>query len=131
MKMNPVVHFEMPAEDRDRMSKFYSKVFGWETQDMGPNMGNYIVVTTTETDKKTARPITPGAINGGFYQKDPKRDDHPTVVIAVDNVKAHLEMITKEGGVLLNGPDDIPGVGIYASFRDTEGNRVSILQPSR
>jgi predicted enzyme related to lactoylglutathione lyase len=24
---------------------------------------------------------------------------------------------------------EIPGVGQYASFRDTEGNRVSVLQP--
>lgn len=30
MKMNPVVHFEMPAEDKKRMSKFYTKAFGWQ-----------------------------------------------------------------------------------------------------
>jgi predicted enzyme related to lactoylglutathione lyase len=28
-KMNPVVHFEMPANDRKRMADFYTKVFGW------------------------------------------------------------------------------------------------------
>jgi hypothetical protein len=27
-KMNPVVHFEMPAEDRNRMAAFYREVFG-------------------------------------------------------------------------------------------------------
>lgn len=37
--MNPVVHFEMPAEDRKRLSKFYSSVFGWKMQEMGPEMG--------------------------------------------------------------------------------------------
>jgi len=31
MKMDPVVHFEMPAEDRKRMSGFYTKAFGWQT----------------------------------------------------------------------------------------------------
>ena len=30
MKMNPVVHFEMPAENRKRMGSFYASVFGWE-----------------------------------------------------------------------------------------------------
>jgi predicted enzyme related to lactoylglutathione lyase len=25
---------------------------------------------------------------------------------------------------------DIPGIGLYAGFLDTEGNRVSLLQPS-
>ena len=48
--MNPVVHFEMPAEDRKRMSNFYTKAFGWQTQQLGPDMGDYVVVTTTESD---------------------------------------------------------------------------------
>ena len=34
-KMNPVVHFEMPAEDSKRMSEFYTKTFGWKANDMG------------------------------------------------------------------------------------------------
>src|SRR5258707_4956875 len=68
MKMNPVVHFEMPAEDRTRMAKFYSKAFGWQTQMLGPEMGDYVVVTTTESDD--GGPKHPGAINGGFFLKE-------------------------------------------------------------
>ena len=34
--MNPVVHFEMPAEDRNRMKEFYAKAFGWQMQHSGP-----------------------------------------------------------------------------------------------
>lgn len=130
MKMNPVVHFEMPAEDKKRMSDFYAKVFGWKTQMMGPEMSEYVVVTTTEVDEKTMRPKEPGAINGGFYDKDKTAlNDGPHLVIAVDDINEHIKMITENGGKMLHGPDDIPGVGIYASFTDTEGNRVSILQP--
>jgi 3-hydroxyisobutyrate dehydrogenase-like beta-hydroxyacid dehydrogenase len=33
------------------------------------------------------------------------------------------------GGMKPGEPDDIPGVGLYIAFTDTEGNRVSILQP--
>ena len=29
-KVDPVVHFEMPTDDRKRMSKFYSSAFGWK-----------------------------------------------------------------------------------------------------
>ena len=36
--MNPVVHFEMPAEDRKRMAEFYTRAFGWRTQMLGPEM---------------------------------------------------------------------------------------------
>jgi predicted enzyme related to lactoylglutathione lyase len=129
-KMNPVVHFEMPAEDRQRMADFYSKVFGWETQMMGEDMGNYVLATTTERDPNTRMPITPGSINGGFYQKTPDMPSaYPSVVIAVDDVKASMKDILDAGGNVLGEPMDIPGVGAYVSFIDTEGNRVSILQP--
>lgn len=52
MKMNPVVHFEMPAEDRKRMAEFYTKVFGWKTEQLGEDMGNYVLATTTDSDEK-------------------------------------------------------------------------------
>jgi predicted enzyme related to lactoylglutathione lyase len=129
--MNPVVHFEMPAEDRKRMADFYTSVFGWETQMLGPEMGNYVIATTTETDK-TGRPKNPGAINGGFF---PKSNDqpaqYPSVVIAVEDVKEHMKKVEKAGGKVLGEPMDIPDIGLYVSFIDTEGNRVSMLQPSR
>ncbi|MDP4207230.1 MAG: VOC family protein [Bacteroidota bacterium] len=127
--MNPVVHFEMPADDRNRMAGFYSNVFGWKPQFFGEEMGNYVTVATTETDNN-GRPTVPGAINGGFY---PKTADmpapHPSIVIAVDDINASINKIKEAGGEVLGAPVDIPGVGAYVSFIDTEGNRVSILQP--
>jgi predicted enzyme related to lactoylglutathione lyase len=128
-KMNPVVHFEMPAENKKRMSEFYSKVFGWQTQQLGPEMGEYMVVTTSESDAK-GRPKNPGSINGGFYQKteDPI-SHHPSVVIGVDDINKSIQKIKASGGKVLGETMDIPGVGSYASFIDTEGNRLSILQP--
>ena len=37
-KMNSVVHFEMPYDDRERMANFYQNVFGWQTQMFGEEM---------------------------------------------------------------------------------------------
>ena len=65
--MDSVVHFEMPYDNRDRMARFYQSVFGWQTQMLGPDMGNYVLATTTESGE--AGPTKPGAINGGFYEK--------------------------------------------------------------
>ncbi len=132
MKMNPVVHFEMPAEDRKRMAEFYMKVFGWKTQQLGPEMGDYVLATTANADVKPDIPR--GAINGGFFQKT-KSDQHPRITIAVDDIREAMKKVEKAGGKVLGGmqkpgePDDIPGVGLYATFIDTEGNRVSMLQP--
>ena len=46
--MNSVVHFEMPYEDKDRMADFYAKAFGWTANKLGPEMGEYVVMMTTE-----------------------------------------------------------------------------------
>ncbi len=128
-KMNPVVHFELPAEDKNRMASFYSDTFGWKSQFLGPEMGEYVVVSTTETDA-SGRPKTPGAINGGFYQKsDDPVSHYPSVVIAVDDVNESMDKVRKAGGKILGEPMEIPGVGTYVSFTDSEGNRLSILQP--
>jgi uncharacterized protein len=112
------------------MAKFYGAAFGWQTQMLGEEMGHYVVATTTETDEHS--PKTPGAINGGFFQKRPDRPgQHPSVVIAVDNIQDAIRKVTDAGGKVLGEPMEIPGVGQYAAFTDTEGNRVSMLQPVR
>jgi predicted enzyme related to lactoylglutathione lyase len=131
VNMDPVVHFEMPAEDKKRMADFYTHVFGWKTQMLGSEMGDYVLATTTEPDE-TGRPKNRGAINGGFFPKsDDKPGQYPSVVIAVEDIQEHMKEVEKAGGKVLGEPWDIPGVGLYVSFFDTEGNRVSMLQPSR
>lgn len=130
--MDPVVHFEMPADDSKRAGDFYSAAFGWQTQQLGAEMGNYMVVSTTETDEKHMIK-KPGAINGGIFKRT-KPDQYPNVVISVKDIHESMEKIAAAGGKVLGGqtpgvPDDIPGIGLYVSFLDTEGNRVGILQP--
>jgi uncharacterized protein len=126
--MDPVVHFEMPYDNRDRMVKFYKSVFGWELQVLGEDMGNYVVATTAKTDAKPGAPA--GAIGGGFF---PRKADwpaqYPSVVIAVEKIESSMDKVVAAGGEVLGEPMDIPGIGRYVSFHDTEKNRVSMLQP--
>ena len=127
--MNPVVHFEMPYDDRNRMAKFYASAFGWQTQMLGEEMGSYVIATTTETDQ-SGHPKTAGRINGGFFlRKAGWPAQHPNIVIAVDDIHQAVRKVREAGGKVLGEPAEIPGVGPYVSFTDTEGNRVSILQP--
>jgi predicted enzyme related to lactoylglutathione lyase len=127
-KQCPVVHFEMPYDDRERMAEFYRTSFGWQTQMFGPEMGNYVLAMTTESE--SGRPTTPGAINGGFFAKQPDWPaPYPSVVIAVDDVRVAMKDVTQAGGEVLGEPMEIPGIGHYVAFRDTEGNRVGMLQP--
>jgi hypothetical protein len=126
--MNPVVHFEMPYDNRERMARFYESTFGWQTKMLGEEMGDYVLATTTETGE--SGPKRPGAINGGFFPNKPDWPaQHPSIVIAVDNMQEAVKKVTDAGGKVLGEPMEIPGVGQYVSFTDTEGNRVSMLEP--
>ena len=140
MSMNPVVHFEMGYFDRERMKKFYQAAFDWQLQQMGPEMGNYVLAHTTETDEN-GMVKTPGTINGGFYEKTDNPLSHPpSVVVAVQDIHSSMKAVEAAGGKILGAMDEkgapsmepmmIPGVGLWISIEDTEGNRVSILQPN-
>jgi uncharacterized protein len=130
MSTNPVVHFEMPYTEAERVASFYREAFGWQMQVSGDEMGHYIVAETTKTEN--GRPTAPGTINGGFF---PQKTDSPalvpSLVIAVDDIQKAIADVKAAGGEVLGEPVDIPGVGAYVSFTDTEGNRVSLLKPAR
>jgi len=128
-KMDPVVHFEMPYQSSERLIKFYSRAFGWKMQKFGEEMGNYVTAATTETDENNMIK-NPGAINGGFFPKNSDSAQYPSVVISVDNIREAMKRVTDAGGKVLGEPVEIPGIGQYVSFNDTEGNRLSLLQPS-
>jgi predicted enzyme related to lactoylglutathione lyase len=95
---------------------------------LGEEMGNYVLATTTESDE--SGPKRPGAINGGFFARKPDWPvQHPSLVIAVDDIQAAIKKVAEAGGKTLGEPVEIPGIGQYVSFIDTEDNRVSMLQP--
>ncbi len=130
MQNTPVVHFEMPSTDKDRVVKFYETAFNWKMQVLGPEMGNYIMAITADTDENGMN-STPGTINGGFYTKtsetDPTQGTH--IVISVSDIKKQIQLVKDAGGEIIGEPMDIPGIGTYVSIRDTEGNVVGMLQP--
>ena len=130
--MCSVVHFEMPYKDRERAARFYAAAFGWTHQMLGPEMGDYLLVSTAPPG---ARPAVPpeaalGSINGGLFPFKPDSPmQHPSVVIGVDDIRAAMQRVKAAGGDVIGEPMTIPGVGEYVSFEDTEGNRNSMMQP--
>ena len=128
MKSNPVVHFEMPYTDSSRVTKFYSDAFGWNMQGTDPEMGDYVVAHTSEVDENRMVKA-PGTINGGFFKASEAPGAATSVVISVVDLKAAMKSVTDAGGTIAGEPMEIPGIGHWVVFTDTEGNRVSILQP--
>src|SRR5687768_13244749 len=103
MKKNPVVHFEMPYEDHERLARFYSQAFGWEMNNLGSEMNDYVLATTTEVDGNQMVK-TPGNINGGFFHKAPEIPPYPSVVISVDDIQDAMQKITSSGGQIIGEP---------------------------
>ena len=128
--MNPVVHFEMPVEDRKRLIDFYTSAFGWKMLETGPEMGHYVMAHTSETDADNMVK-TPGTINGGFFARSADQPSIPSVVIAVEDLTAQMKKVSDAGGKIIGEPQEIPGIGLWVVFTDSEGNRVSMLQPLR
>jgi predicted enzyme related to lactoylglutathione lyase len=126
-RMEPVIHFEMPAEDGRRVSTFYESAFGWQTTPLGPDAGDFVLAFTAETDEETRIPKTRGAINGGFYTTS---EPHPPVkfTILVDDIRDAMTRIESAGGKILGEPFELPGVGLFVDFQDTEGNVATINQ---
>jgi predicted enzyme related to lactoylglutathione lyase len=124
---NRVVHFEIEATDQQRAVNFYTQAFGWQTQQMGEDMGFYAVVTTGD-------PQEPGGINGGIYVNPAgsgatKELNAYSCVIGVDNIDQASAKVKSAGGELVGDKQDIPGIGLWQRCKDTEGNIFSILQP--
>lgn len=132
---NPIVHFEIPADDVERAMDFYRTTFGWEFNkfDMpatGSTGGDayYGVITTELDENKMAK--TPGAINGGLMKR--KYPGQPFMnYISVDSIDDKLAEIKANGGaVVLPKTEIAPGMGWIAAFKDPEGNMMGLHELS-
>jgi hypothetical protein len=124
--MDKVVHFEIPVDDLDRAKAFYGNVFGWGLQTM-EQMDDYTIAMTTAVDQQTQVPTEPGAINGGLMRR---KADTPTpvVTVQVDSIDTALKQIDSEGGSTVQARTEIPGMGAFAYFKDSEGNVVGLWE---
>lgn len=117
--MPKVIHFEITADEPERAVDFYRKVFGWKIQrwEGGPP---YWLVDGGEGE----------GIGGAIM---PRGDLGQAVIntIGVASIEQAMADVRAAGGqVLMDPPDEIPGVGRFAYAKDTEGNTFGILQPT-
>ena len=122
--MDSIVHFEIPADDPKRASKFYSDVFGWRIQQW--ESMPYWIVSTTESDQN-GRPKNPGAINGGMGKREgPLKST--VVTVGVNDIDKALNTIEANGGKTVQKKQPVGDMGFTAYFKDSEGNIVGLWQ---
>ena len=123
--MPKVVHFEIPADDVTRAREFYGGVFGWQLQEMQEM--DYTLVETVPVDQKTQLPLEPGAINGGLMRRTAETPA-PVLTVDVESIDISLKEIEAAGGSTVQPRTEIPGMGAFAYFKDSEGNVVGLWE---
>ena len=123
--MGKVVHFEIPTDDEARAREFYSSIFGWQLQPMDEMQ--YTLVRTTPVDEQTQLPTEPGAINGGLMKRSAETPA-PVITVDVVSIDDSLKQIESSGGSTVTPRTEIPGMGAFAYFKDTEGNVVGLWE---
>jgi predicted enzyme related to lactoylglutathione lyase len=120
-----IVHFEIPANDVEKLKKFYVELFGWKIEKM-PGPMDYWTVGTVPVDEKMVS-TRPG-VNGGLYKKE-RPENKPVNYISVESIDRYLEKVKALGGKIVQQKQEVPGVGWIAIALDPEGNQVAMLQP--
>jgi predicted enzyme related to lactoylglutathione lyase len=126
--MDRVTHFEIPADDLERAKGFYRSAFDWELNDIDMGGGaSYTIVMTTPVDAEGQLPKDPGAINGGMFRRSANLAT-PVITVEVSDIEAAIGKIEAGGGAVVQPRTEIPGMGAYAYFRDSEGNVLGLWE---
>ena len=115
---NPVLHFDLPAEDPEKLVEFYKKVFDWKINKFEEPM-EYWFIETVPMDEKM-KPLEPG-INGGIIKRQTS-DQRPINYVTVKSIDDAVKNIEKAGGKITMQKTEMPGMGEYAIALDIEGN---------
>jgi predicted enzyme related to lactoylglutathione lyase len=127
IKLNcTIVHFEIPANDVNKLREFYQDLFGWKFIHAPTPSMDYWLIHTVPTDEQ-GMPQEAG-VNGGMYKKDNDLQK-PTNWISVPDIDKYIHKLMELGGELIVEKIMIPGVGFTALGLDPEGNQVAMLEP--
>jgi predicted enzyme related to lactoylglutathione lyase len=123
-----IVHFEIPANDVEKLKKFYGELFGWKIEKYpGPSV--YYTLQTVPVDENM-KPIRAGANGGLFERKDAQNPQQamPTNYISVESAEEYSKKIERLGGKILVPKMEIPGLGWWVLALDPEGNQFGLLE---
>jgi predicted enzyme related to lactoylglutathione lyase len=119
--VNRPVHFEIPANEPEKLAKFYTDVFGWQfVKAPIPGMEYWLCTTGTEG----------AGINGAIMPRQ-KPEHGMTNYINVTNIDATIEKATKAGAKVALAKMPIPGVGAVACLIDPQGNMCGLWEQEK
>jgi predicted enzyme related to lactoylglutathione lyase len=119
-----IVHFEIPANDVEKLKTFYSKLFNWKIEKV-PGPFDYWLIETVPTDE-SGMPKEQG-VNGGMMKKqDP--DQRAANYISVESIDEYSKKVEQLGGRVIVPKREVTKMGYFAICIDPEGNVFALWQ---
>ena len=126
-----VVHFEIPANNPEKLSEFYKNLFGWKIDKMPMGAMDYWTIETRAgTAQNMEKAMTTAGTNGGMMKKM-DASQRPVNYIMVESVDDFSRKIQKLGGKIIIPKTPIPNMGAFAVGLDPEGNPVGIFEATQ
>ncbi|WP_406695286.1 VOC family protein [Singulisphaera sp. Ch08] len=118
MAKNRLVHFEIPADQPETLTKFYSDLFGWNFQKV-PVPGIDFWLCESGEDG-------PGISGAVMKRQNPQQ---PVLnYVGVDNIDASIEKATTMGATVALPKMPVPGGRAIAVVIDPQGNLFGLLE---
>jgi len=102
-------YIELPTTDIEAAKAFYTVVFGWKTQDWGPDYSSF----------------EDGRLTGGFRKEADVARGGPLVVLYAVDLEAVEAAVRSLGGTIVKGIFSFPG-GRRFHFTDPSGNELAV-----
>jgi hypothetical protein len=109
-----IVHFEVPASDADRASRFWGGLFGWNIG--GSVMQDFDYRMFQVNDKL-----------GGAVMPSDKSGSGVIIYYDTPDIDASIAKVRELGGTA-DDKQPVPTHGWFAACKDTEGNPFSLWQ---
>lgn len=111
---------DLGSPDPAASGNFYGQLFGWETQDLGPESGNY---TFFRDGGKVVAAV------GGLM--NPQQPTAWSTYVKTNNADESARKVTEAGGQVLVPPFAVMDQGTMAVFMDPAGAAFSVWQPAK
>lgn len=113
------IHFDLPADDTERVMRFYKNTFEWKFEKWDGPM-EYWMITTGDESKEMG-------INGSLTKR--AETGMPNMnTVGVPSVDKFSKLIQENDGKILMPKTQIPGVGWFATCQDTEGDIFVLME---
>ena len=119
MKHGAFSWFELMTTDVEAAKKFYTALFGWETEEYPMEGMNYTILKVN------------GEGVAGIMAMPPECKGMPPswdIYITVEDVDATAKQVEELGGKILRPPADIPNVGRFCVLSDPQGATICAMK---